>query len=502
MIHNPGLEVEVRPDTPGNGLQFNFDPGDVVETADSAAGKIRVHFTRNGSHAVPATDADMSGVPDFVEQVATVYDDVLAFYEGAGFRPPRTDEGLPDNGGDAKFDVYLVDFAGIGDGTFQVDACDPVKKSQCAGYMVQENDYAGYGYPSTLVANRILASHEFFHGIQAAYDRDQGSVFAEGTAVWATESFDASLNDFEWFIDGYLNNTGRSLDVSLPGPVDSFSYGAALFFRFLEEKYGPGTVRALVERTEDGGFGEPDPQWLTVLQPLLQEKAKATFAEAFVEFSTWNLFLGSKSDPARSYMNCAKYPQVKMESVTAPYSNLLRMFYASTQYFRANPAGRAKMTAALTSAETALGETNDLVLLILAERNGKVDTVVRVADVRAGVEEIDTTNADALVAVVINTTTSGVSRKPTICMGSSEEVADCKKTVEGAGGMGGAGGMVGAGGNGGEGAIYINPEKPPACDCQMGSNLSGNEWIPAVALAGLAQRRLRRRAAKTKPVKA
>jgi hypothetical protein len=148
------------------------------------------------------------------------------------------------------------------------------------------------------------------------------------------------------------------------------------------------------------------------------------------------------------------------------------------------------MTAALTSAQTALGETNDLVLLVLAERNGKVDTVVRVADVRAGVEEIDTTNADALVAVVINTTTSGVSRKPTICMGSPEEVADCKKAVEG------------AGGNGGEGAIYINPEKPPAWDCQMGSNASGSEWIPTVALAGLVQRRLRRRTAKTKPVKA
>lgn len=492
----PGLTPEVRPDTPGNILQFNFEPGDVVEKADSPSGRIRVHYTRNGTNAVPAADTDMSGVPDFVEEVATVYDDVLAFYEGAGFRAPRTDEGLPDNGGDGKFDVYLVDFAGIGDGTFQIDACDAVKKSQCSGYMVQENDYVGYGYPSTLVANRILGSHEFFHGIQAAYDNEQGRVFSEGTAVWATESYDGSLNDFEWFIDGYLNNTGRSLDVSLPGPVDGFSYGAGLFFQFLEEKYGAGTVRALVERTEDGTFGETDPQWLTVLEPMLQAKGQATFADAFVEFSTWNLFLGSKSDPTRSYVNCAKYPQVKMESVTAPYSNLLRVFYASAQYFRATPAGRTKMTAALTSPETALGETNDVVLLVLAERKGKVDTVVRVVDVRAGVEEIDTTDADAFVAVAINTTTSGVSRKPTICIGSPEEVADCKKAIEGAGGMGGAGGGGGSGGNGGDGGISINPEKPSGCDCRMGSNSPGGEWVPAAALIGLAQRRLRRRTPK------
>src|SRR4051812_41065572 len=112
----PGAFPEVRPDTPGNVLQFNFDPAEVVETASSPSGKILVHFTRNGPNAVPAKDSDMSGLPDFVEEVANVYDEVLAYYESIGFRAPQTDESLPDNGGDGKFDVYLVDFAGIGDG--------------------------------------------------------------------------------------------------------------------------------------------------------------------------------------------------------------------------------------------------------------------------------------------------------------------------------------------------------------------------------------------------
>ncbi len=489
----PSMVPEVRPDTPGNVLQFNFDPGELVETAASPSGKILVHYTRSGTNAVPAKDADMSGVPDFVEEVASVYDDVLAYYESIGFRPPRMDEGLPDNGGDGKFDVYLVDFAGIGDGTFQIDACDNVKKSQCSGYMVQENDYQGYGYPSTLVANRILASHEFFHGIQGAYDRDQGNVFSEGTAVWATESFDGTLNDFEWFIDGYLNNTGRSLDVPLPGPVDSFSYGTGLFFRFLEEKYGAGTVRALVERTEDGAFGETDPKWLSVTGKMLETQGQATFPEAFVEFATWNLFLGSKSDPTRSYVNCAKYPQVKMESASAPYTDLLRMFYASAQYYRSYPGERAKMTAALTSAETALGETSDVVLLIVAERNGQYDAVVRVADVRAGTEEIDTAGADAFVAVAINTTTTGTSRKPTLCIGSPEEVAECKKSVESAG-TGGAGGAGGTGGNGGGDPGL--PDEPGACGCRMASNSSGAGLGTLAVLWSLAYCRIRRRAVK------
>lgn len=489
MLGAPTMQPEVRPDTLGNTLTFNFDPGDVVDTATSPSGKILVHFARDGANAVPSADVDTTGVPDFVEEVAGVYDEVLAYYEGQGFRAPRTDEGLPDNGGDGKFDVYLVDFAGIGDGTFQIDACDDVKQSQCSGYMVQENDYQGYGYPSTLVANRILASHEFFHGIQAAYDHDQGSVFAEGTAVWATESFDSSLNDFEWFVDGYLNNTSRSLDVPLPGPVDPFSYGAALFFQFLEEKYGAGTIKALVERTEDGSFGETDPQWLAVMGKVLEAQAQATFPEAFVEFSTWNLFLGSKADPARSYVNCAQYPQVQMDMVTVPYMDPLRIFYASAQYYRSLPEGRAKMTAVLTSAESAPTETDDTALLLAVERNGKVDLVARVADVRAGVEEIDTTGADAFVAVAINTTTTGNSRKPTLCIGSPEEVTACKKTVESAG-TGGAGGGGDGGGGGGGG---VSPDEPEGCGCRM---VSGEIDYPSISFVGalaLAHWRLRRR---------
>jgi len=490
-IEHVGLAAEVRPDTPGNGLQFNFEPGDVVESASSPSGKFLVHFTQSGPNAVPTLDVDLSGTPDFVEQVAGVYDDVLSHYEGMGFRAPRSDEGLPDNGGDGRFDVYLVDFAGIGDGTFQIDACDSVKPSQCAGYMVQENDYQGYGYPSTLVANRILGSHEFFHAIQAAYDRDQGNVFSEGTAVWATESFDASLDDFEWFVDGYFNNTGRSLDVPLPGPVDAFSYGSAIFFQFLEERHGAGTVRALVERTEDGAFGEADPQWLAVTNKMLEAHAQTTFPEAFIEFATWNLFLGSKADPATSYVHGAQYPQVKMEAVTAPYTDKLRLFYASAQSYLVFPCGRAKMTAALTSDESAPVETSDVALLLVGERNGKVDPVVRVADVRAGAEEVDMTGADAFVAVAINTTTSGNSRRPTLCIGSPEEVMECKKTIEqtGSGGGSGAGG-AGAGGDGGSGGGVVSTDEPGSCGCRVVTNSVPSGVGALLALLGLAYRRV------------
>ena len=168
---SPEVTPLVRPDTPGNNLLFNFDPADVVETHVSAGDHFSIHFTRQGPNAVPAADANADMVPDFVEEVASVYEDVLTkYHDEMGFRAPADDGMIVDNGGDARFDVYLVDFAGQGDGNYRDDQCTPQNADICAGYMVQENDYKGYGYPSTLVANRILGSHEFFHAVQSAYD--------------------------------------------------------------------------------------------------------------------------------------------------------------------------------------------------------------------------------------------------------------------------------------------------------------------------------------------
>lgn len=484
-----------RPDTPGNGLQFNFEPGDVVETFGSAGGKFLVHFTLAGPNAVPAADADGSGVPDFVEQVASVYDEVLGHYEALGFRPPRSDEGMPDNGGDGRFDVYLVDFAGIGDGVYQTDTCGPEKPSQCTGYMVQENDYKGYGYPSTLVANRILGSHELFHAVQAAYDHDQGSIFNEGTAVWATESFDPTLPDFEAFIDGYLDNADRSLDVPLPGPVDPFSYGSAIFFQFLEERHGDGTVRTLLEKTEDGAGGVADPNWFDELDPTLAA-AGASFPEAFVEFATWNLFTAQSADPTRGYANGAKYPPVEMASVAAPYTDVLRVFYASSQYYRVGAGGRGQMTAALVTPEDAADQVDDLALLVTTRTGTTVGPVVRVPDVRAGADPVDTSSADDFVVVVVNSAQSGNSRKPTLCIGSPDEVEACKAAVQnpgsGSGGGGGSGGEGGSG-NGGGGGGEVDPG---GCGCALSPAPAGPGLAALGALGLLGHRRARRRKAR------
>ncbi len=402
-----------RPDTPGTTELFHFDASDVVETYGSPGGDFLLHFTRSGLNAVPSADTDTSGVPDYVEELAVLYDEVLAFYrDDLGFRAPLSDENITDNGGDARFDVYLVDFGGGSDGSFRTDGCGlgGAPPGQCVGFMVQENDFAGYGYPSLDYANRVLSSHEFFHGVQAAYDSTQGSVISEGTAVWATETFDPTLRDLEGFAGGFLDHTDRPIDQGLSGPVDPFSYGAGLFFRFLEERFDRAIIRALWEACETT-------PWLTALDSILASDYASSFAEAFVELSEWDLYTASAADPSVAYAQGAMYPPVMTTSVSLPYATTtpLRMFYASARYFSASPGSRTQTEAAL------VGDVDGLALA-LAVRRGNTITIAPGATA-------DTGGADEVTLIVINTAMSGDSRRPGLCIGSHDEVAACQAAM-------------------------------------------------------------------------
>lgn len=416
----PAIAV-ARPDSPNSPDLFKYAQGDKVESFPSGGGNFRVHFTRAGASAVPLDDANKNNVPDHVEAVAQLYEDVLAFYLKLGFRRPLDDGKVPgNNGGDARFDVYLLDFAGKADGHFEREQC---AGSTCEGFMIQENDFAGYPYPSVEVGNRILGSHEFFHAVQAAYNVDQSSIISEGTAVWATEKFDDTLDDFEGFAGGYLDHPDRSLDKPLPGPVDVFSYGSALFFEFLDEHVGGDVIRELWEDCVEGARGVANPDWFTVL-PALLVRHKTTFADELLTFAVWNLFTGKRADPTQSYARGAGYPAVKMTGVQAFYrDDTLRLFTASTQYLRMAPGNRTKMTAVVNSMQ----DIGPLRLSISTRVGTKVGKPVPIDSLAAGpLATVDTGNIDEVTVILVNTAQSGDSIRGTVCVGSPEEVEACR----------------------------------------------------------------------------
>jgi hypothetical protein len=271
-----------------------YDPPDSERSFAGPAGAVVVHYTTVGVNAVLADDVDGSGVPDFVEEVAAVGDDVLGQLAAHGCRPPLGDGGIDDNGGDPRIDVYLANFVGGADGLFVVEDCAD-QPFHCAGFIGMENDFAGFSYPSVELAIRVLVSHELFHAVQSAYDSDQLAVWHEGSAVWVEELLYPEQSDFERLVAGFLSKPFRPFERSVGGFGDAYPYGAAMWPYFLDQRHGGDIVAAIWERCEDTG-GDPD--FLDAAEAELVARG-STLEAAWIEFTRWNAETGPHAAPGR-----------------------------------------------------------------------------------------------------------------------------------------------------------------------------------------------------------
>lgn len=444
---------ELRPDSPNTTEPApTFGASDVVERFGVPDASVVVHYTRMGTHRVPPGDSDDSGVPDFVESVGATYRDVLdAYHVTWGFKRPPTDALVPgDNGGDDRFDVYLVDFTQGADGAFRQEclASDPL---HCPGYLVQENDFAGFGYPTALDGIVTVSSHEYFHGVQAGYSSRQGVNLTEGTAVWATERFAPRLNDFEGFARGYLMTPDRSLDQEPSSPVDSYSYGLGLFFECLTAQRGDDAVRDLWERI-DGGTG-----WLGTLERNLAEDG-GSLSLVMERCSDFNVFTGSRARIGYGHARAAQLPLATVtetsQQVMVPRS---RMFRASSRYWHVTSLPADAVVWWKAAADAPAG--------------GPATIRVRFARDVAGAPQLVAVpegspvalGAGAAFVLVSNVATGGASVPVGVCAGSPSFVDGCRAVDAGvdAGEPPDAGEPADAG---------MNPIDPPkGCGCNGGT---------------------------------
>lgn len=318
-----------RPDS-GSGM-YTFDSSDVLATVDGPTGQVRVTYSVSGPNQTRQDDDDGNGILDFPEQVAVSAEAVLAMYAELGFRSPlsEADMGLSELGGSPAFDFYLVDFAGNADGMFGIDACSG---QVCSGYMVMENDFYYYGYPSVEEAIGVLTSHELFHAVQAAYRYDQEVWISEGTAVWGEYQFDPESDDFIGFSNAYLEDVTRSLDEPPSGPVPTFAYATALWWQFLTERYGIETIVA-VQEAQDSGEG------LDAMVAALEDEG-IDLSDEWTRFARWNLATGERAGLAESYPFAAELAGIdEPEAEGASIQDDNRFYPLATTYYRIDHPG-------------------------------------------------------------------------------------------------------------------------------------------------------------------
>ena len=329
MLTAPSNARAERPDMGGD--LHSFEPTDVLAFTDSPSGRVRVHYSVDGPNTTRLADTDADGVPDLPQTVASTADAVLDAFVAAGFRAPLAESsvGLGPLGGTDAFDFYLVDFGGGADGLFSVDGC---RQGLCAGHMLIDNDFVEYNYPSVPAAIRVLASHEMFHAVQAAY-RDELPVWlSEGTAVWAEDLFQPGVQDFLDFASSYLSDADRPIDRPPVGPVPAFAYGTCLFWKYLTLLHGDAFLPALLTRA---ATREP----LDALEDTLL-LFESDLSEAFIGFTAANLNTGARTNDEAIYPFAARLYGLEAESRGETLSADHRFYPLSATYWTlAHPGG-------------------------------------------------------------------------------------------------------------------------------------------------------------------
>ena len=222
-----------------------------VYGSGTSSGEICFHWVITTDDAVAAVDADANGVPDYVDSVATVFDQVWAkVIVEYGYRPPLPDDDSINHGPNRALDVYLAEIGDEGSyGSCETDDPDQATGRQVSAYCVLDNDYGTEYDPgvSGMDALRVTAAHEFFHAVQFGYDYKRvrsEAWLSEGTAVWIEdEVFDDINANYTYLVDSGLHQPEISLNAfGKIGDEEDFEYGAWVFWRFLSDYVDDPTI--------------------------------------------------------------------------------------------------------------------------------------------------------------------------------------------------------------------------------------------------------------------
>lgn len=288
---------------------------------DHPSGRFRIHYDTTGSGAVrnALIDANLNGVPDWVDTLGFVLDSIWnKEVIQMGFRAPVRDSFYAPNGGDARFDVYLDELGGAILGYTAPDSAGGVLGNRATAFMVLDNDYAGIpGYTDPdgpRRAIRVTAAHEFFHAIQFAYTvygaeavgGDVKPYWYEASAVWMEDQVYNEINDYLqylpfWFDAPELSFRSFSQDFGFD-PYRAFRpyamgiYGLYLSKRFPNPPYGapvPPGGHTVVRKIWENMASVTGFNLFSAIDNALAPVG-SNFISSLQEFYRWNYFVGGK----------------------------------------------------------------------------------------------------------------------------------------------------------------------------------------------------------------
>ncbi len=299
-------------------------------TYDTPGGHFRIHYVTSTVDSVYKSSVDTlpaDGYPDYVNFVGAVMDSMWRKeVDTLGYLSPPSDSWYPDNGGNARYDVYLRSLNFYYLGYTQPEYYAPPDYIGATSYIVLRNDYSVYaGYrPDFNDYLRVTSAHEFFHAIQFGYDADEyeyvpsDSVnpfrpyWMELTATWMEDVVYDNINDYTSYLPYFYNYPWLSLKTFSNNSGDPgryyHAYAACVWAFYLSEKFGADVIKNIwILCTDVQGDNV-----LSATDDVLLTRG-SSFDQGFREFSIWNYFTSYRADIANYYSEGNLYPAVKVD---------------------------------------------------------------------------------------------------------------------------------------------------------------------------------------------
>ncbi|HZD18450.1 MAG TPA: MXAN_6640 family putative metalloprotease [Actinomycetota bacterium] len=267
------------------------------------------HWVTSTDDAPDLTDADVNGVPDWVDTLATVTEQTWATEVTTyGYRAPKSDSTSANAGPDGRIDLYVADVGANGlygyCATDDPNAFDPnYPYWDASAFCVVDDDFSIAQFPfgaSGLAALQVSVAHEFFHAVQFAYDLADDAWFMEGTSTWMEdEVFDAVDDNLQYLSRSQLSQPWVPLDLSDTSTLHV--YGSWIWFRFLDEYLADPTVIRDAWALADGSALGPDQYSLLALENAIGMRG-LFFRWLYADFGLWNAY------PADAYEEGIDYP--------------------------------------------------------------------------------------------------------------------------------------------------------------------------------------------------
>ena len=232
------------------------------------------HYTLTGIDAVSPTDSNSNGIPDYVEQMAGVFENVWTQYQTRNYTMPPLDGTA---GGSSKYDVYIgnltspqgplygvaVPDLSLGDNPQSNSIIEYTAKTSFMG-MNKDYSWAASATQTALDALKVTAAHEFFHAIQFGIETGNTNFLAEATAAWSEDEIYQGIDDNLQYLKSVFNypdvslNLNRDFDNALTNPPSPATaapdyyqhwYGPWIFFRYLTDNTNSDIIRQIYNNT-------------------------------------------------------------------------------------------------------------------------------------------------------------------------------------------------------------------------------------------------------------